>query len=95
MSHILEGLQGVRDGQIAIAEAISAYEGEMIPRGKEEVSCSVENGLTLHDWNKIKESPVFKRGFKPMDGHSKAAEAVEKPMDGPNGVLKAELVETA
>jgi hypothetical protein len=46
------------------------YEKEMIPRGKEEVSCSVENGLMLHDWNKIQESPVFRRGFKPMDGHN-------------------------
>lgn len=42
----------------------------MIPRGKEEVNCSVENGLTLHDWSKIQQSPVFRRGFKPMEGHS-------------------------
>jgi hypothetical protein len=57
-----------------LVEAINAYEKEMIPRGKEEVSCSVENGLMLHDWNKIQESPVFKRGFKPMDGHSNVKE---------------------
>lgn len=49
----------------------------MIPRGKEEVSCSVENGLMLHDWNKIQESPVFRRGFKPMDGHSAVQEKAE------------------
>lgn len=93
----MEGLQGVRDGQTALADAIAAYEKEMIPRGKEEVRCSVENGLTLHDWDKIKESPVFKRGFKPMDGHSNApkAETVEKPMDVSDSVQKAELVETA
>lgn len=42
----------------------------MIPRGKEEVACSVENGIMLHDWDKIQQSPVFQRGFKPMDGHS-------------------------
>lgn len=41
----------------------------MIPRGHEEVECSVENGLMLHDWEKVQTSPVFTRGFKPMDGH--------------------------
>ncbi|KAG6986557.1 prenyltransferase phnF [Physcia stellaris] len=97
VSHIMEGLQGVRDGQTALADAVAAYEKEMIPRGKEEVSCSVENGLTLHDWNKIKESPVFKRGFKPMDGHSNAPkeESAEKLMDVSDSVQQTELVETA
>lgn len=93
----MEGLQGVRDGRTALADAIAAYEKEMIPRGKEEVSCSVENGLTLHDWDKIKESPVFNRGFKPMDGHNSAQKekTAEKPMDVSGVVQKAELVETA
>ena len=54
----------------------------MIPRGKEEVSCSVENGLMLHDWEKVQESPVFKRGFKPMDGHDNAKkETVDQAVD--------------
>ena len=93
----MEGLQGVRDGQTTLADAVAAYEKEMVPRGREEVSCSVENGLTLHDWEKIKESPVFKRGFKPMDGHSNTPkeESVEKPMDVSHSVQKADFVETA
>ncbi|KAF2676583.1 FAD/NAD(P)-binding domain-containing protein [Lentithecium fluviatile CBS 122367] len=70
VSHLLKGILGVCDGNTTLAEAIDVYEKEMIPRGKEEVSCSVENGMMLHDWNKIQESPVFRRGFKPMDGHS-------------------------
>lgn len=79
VSHLLEGLHGVRDGHTSLAEAVDMYEKEMIPRGKEEVNCSVENGLMLHDWNKIQESPVFRRGFKPMDGH--------------DSVLKEQIVE--
>ncbi|KAK3368611.1 hypothetical protein B0H63DRAFT_534902 [Podospora didyma] len=59
--------------RLTLAEAVANYEGEMIPRGAEEVRCSVENGYMLHDWKKIQESPVFKRGFKPMDGHGSAA----------------------
>ena len=41
----------------------------MVPRGSEEVKCSIENGIMLHDWEKVKESPVFKTGFRPMKGH--------------------------
>ena len=70
------------DSPALLPSAIAAYEAEMIPRGKEEVACSVENGLTLHDYKKIQESPVFKRGFKPMDGHSnveKQQQVVEQP----------------
>ncbi|GAB1317682.1 hypothetical protein MFIFM68171_07892 [Madurella fahalii] len=61
--------------QLTLAEAMNNYEKEMIPRGAEEVRCSVENGLMLHDWKKIQASPVFQRGFKPMDGHGSAAAA--------------------
>lgn len=68
VSHLLEGLKSVRHADRSITEAVNAYEAEMIPRGKEEVTCSVENGLMLHDWNKVQASPVFRRGFKPMDG---------------------------
>ncbi|PGG97983.1 hypothetical protein AJ80_09605 [Polytolypa hystricis UAMH7299] len=75
VSHLLEGLKSFRDRKIPLSNAVNEYEKEMIPRGKEEVSCSVENGLMLHDWNKIQESPVFKRGFKPMDGHSNIQQA--------------------
>jgi 2-polyprenyl-6-methoxyphenol hydroxylase-like FAD-dependent oxidoreductase len=70
VSNLLRGITEVRDGKSALVDAIATYEREMIPRGTEEVSCSVENGMMLHDWDKIQESPVFRRGFKPMDGHS-------------------------
>lgn len=69
VSHVLKGLHGVSDGNASLSDIVGAYEKEMIPRGREEVSCSVENGLLLHDWRKIQESPVFRRGFTPMDGH--------------------------
>ncbi|KAF9885585.1 hypothetical protein FE257_012791 [Aspergillus nanangensis] len=69
VSHVMNGLHGVRDGKVSLTEAVTMYENEMVPRGKEELNCSAENGLLPHDWNKIQESPVFRRGFKPMDGH--------------------------
>ncbi|KAJ5293815.1 hypothetical protein N7508_008636 [Penicillium antarcticum] len=69
VSKLLMGLIAVHSGEANLSETIAEYESEMIPRGKEEVTCSVENGRMLHDWNKVQESPVFRRGFKPMDGH--------------------------
>ena len=59
---------------ITLAQAITAYDKEMIPRGAEEVKCSVENGFMLHDWEKVKESPVFRTGFRPMTGHDRKDE---------------------
>ncbi|KAJ6023972.1 hypothetical protein N7540_004769 [Penicillium herquei] len=77
VSKLLAGLAGVHSGSTALSDAIKEYEAEMIPRGKEEVTCSVENGRMLHDWNKIQESPVFKRGFLPMDGHDSRKEVAQ------------------
>lgn len=75
VSHLVNGLRSISDADGSLAEVVDSYEKEMIPRGKEEVTCSVENGMLLHDWDKIRESPVFNRGFKPMDGHSNVEEA--------------------
>lgn len=72
VSNLFEGLRAVAAGQSILSEVISAYECEMIPRGQEEVKCSIENGYMLHDWEKVQESPVFRNGFRPMEGHDKA-----------------------
>lgn len=65
----MTGLESVFRGETDLNEAIKVYEADVIPRGQEEVKCSVENGYMLHDWKKVETSPVFTRGFKPMEGH--------------------------
>ncbi|EFY93698.1 monooxygenase, putative [Metarhizium acridum CQMa 102] len=70
LSKILKTAFSSTTASLALSEGVTQYEKEMIPRGAEEVRCSVENGLLLHDWKKIQESPVFRRGFKPVDGHN-------------------------
>ncbi|KAH6895741.1 hypothetical protein B0T10DRAFT_587233 [Thelonectria olida] len=74
-SYLLAGITEVRDGVKDLNAMIKEYEGDIIPRGQEEVKCSVENGYMLHDWKKVETSPVFTRGFKPMEGHD------SKPQD--------------
>ncbi|KAL6716877.1 hypothetical protein ACLMJK_004789 [Lecanora helva] len=83
VSNILAGLSSVLSGDennTTLATAITAYDDEVIPRGGEEVKCSLENGFMLHDWQKVLESPVFRNGFKPMKGHD-----VEEKGEGKGG----------
>jgi len=47
----------------ALAAAVSAYEKEMQPRGKEAVESSNENSLAIHDWAKLLKSPLFRSGL--------------------------------
>ncbi|RMZ76992.1 hypothetical protein DV738_g4568, partial [Chaetothyriales sp. CBS 135597] len=68
-SHLLKNIQSVIKGETTQKDAITAYDDEVVKRGAEEVQCSLENGMMLHDWEKVKQSPVFTTGFKPMTGH--------------------------
>jgi 2-polyprenyl-6-methoxyphenol hydroxylase-like FAD-dependent oxidoreductase len=45
------------------SKAISAYEKELWERGNEAVLSSNENTLSLHDWAKLQQSPLFKAGL--------------------------------
>lgn len=69
-SHLLDIIQRIRANETTFKQGISAYDEEVVRRGCEEVKCSLENGLMLHDWEKVKESPVFRTGFRPMTGHN-------------------------
>lgn len=45
-------------------EAVSQYEREMIPRARDAVVGSNENSLSVHDWTKLVQSPLFTQGLK-------------------------------
>ncbi|KAI1765921.1 FAD/NAD(P)-binding domain-containing protein [Hypoxylon sp. FL1150] len=55
------------------AELIDAYESEMRARGGEEVRLSEMNSLMMHDWAKIEQSPLVKRGVAYGSGDSQKA----------------------
>jgi 2-polyprenyl-6-methoxyphenol hydroxylase-like FAD-dependent oxidoreductase len=46
------------------AAAVTAYEEEMIPRGREAVLGGRGNTMAVHDWKSLLESPLFKVGLK-------------------------------
>lgn len=77
VSHLLAAIKKVQSGDRSKQDAVTEYEEEMIPRGREEVECSMKNAEMLHDWEKVKQSPVFKDGFRPMKGHSTYDNRVE------------------
>lgn len=91
VSYLLSALSSILSNQSTFSAAISAYDEEVVPRGGEEVKCSVENGFMLHDWQKVMESPVFRNGFKPMTGHDDAE--VEKKEEEERGVWMSEHAE--
>ncbi|CAA9964487.1 FAD binding domain-containing protein [Pyrenophora teres f. maculata] len=46
---------------------IDAFEDEMITRGGTEVREGTANTVRLHDWERVRESPLFKNGMKKVD----------------------------
>ncbi|KAL8836738.1 MAG: hypothetical protein Q9170_002802 [Blastenia crenularia] len=50
----------------SIEAALAVYEKEMQARGRAAVISSGENSLMVHDWEKLKQSPVFTMGLKPL-----------------------------
>ncbi|KAH8820697.1 hypothetical protein F5884DRAFT_764906 [Xylogone sp. PMI_703] len=62
VSKLMNGLISVNDKR-ELPEVIKVYEEEMIPRTKAETESSVENMILVHDWEKIKESPMMKVGI--------------------------------
>ncbi|KAL8974400.1 MAG: hypothetical protein Q9197_001369 [Variospora fuerteventurae] len=82
MAQVKHAVSGEKNWRAALAD----YEEELVPRGSEEVKCSLENGIMLHDWEKVKQSPVFTTGFRPMKGHA----AYETNMDHEENQRKAE-----
>ncbi|OTA67370.1 FAD/NAD(P)-binding domain-containing protein [Hypoxylon sp. EC38] len=53
------------------AELIKTYESEMRPRSGEEVRLSEMNTLMLHNWEKVQQSPLMKRGVAFGSGDNK------------------------
>ena len=62
---IQDALTKIEVGNTSRAQEIAGYE-EMIQRTREEVRLSVESALTIHDWERLLESPVMKHGMKQM-----------------------------
>ena len=48
-----------------LQEVISAYEQELVERGRNAVISSGQNSLMVHDWEQLKKSPIYRLGIAP------------------------------
>ena len=53
----------IREGK-PLTEAMAVYETEVVERGRKAVEESAMNSLMLHEWEKMRESMLFKNGMK-------------------------------
>ncbi|KAJ4343067.1 hypothetical protein N0V87_000787 [Didymella glomerata] len=73
LNHSVTDAGKLRDALVKIqengnqAESIREFEEEMIKRGGTEVRDGTANTGMLHDWERIKESPLFKKGMRKTD----------------------------
>jgi hypothetical protein len=54
---------GVKEGRATLADAVSAYDTELVKRGSDEVETSRKNALLVHDFEKFMDSLVLKQGY--------------------------------
>ncbi len=50
------------DNGQSLTDALSAYEAEVVERGREAVFSSGENSIMVHDWGQLMESLLFRHG---------------------------------
>ncbi|KAF2133040.1 FAD/NAD(P)-binding domain-containing protein [Dothidotthia symphoricarpi CBS 119687] len=73
LNHSVTDAGKLRDALVKIdrggdqKEAITAFEDEMIARGGKEVRDGTANTMLLHDWERVKQSPLFTKGMKKGD----------------------------
>ncbi|MCJ1417254.1 hypothetical protein MMC32_003596 [Xylographa parallela] len=66
-TNVVAAVEKVRDGKATLKEAISSYDEEMVPRGKDEVLVSRQNAFMMLDWNQLKNSPLMMRSTAPAN----------------------------
>lgn len=73
LNHSVTDAGKLRDALVKIregtdrAEAMQEFEAEMVKRGGTEVRDGTANTGLLHDWERIKESPLFRKGMQKTD----------------------------
>ncbi|EHK23393.1 uncharacterized protein TRIVIDRAFT_64161 [Trichoderma virens Gv29-8] len=61
-AHLVSAIEKATAGEVTMADAITAYDKEVIARGQEEVALSQELAQSILDWEKFLESPIIKFG---------------------------------
>jgi len=62
VKNFVQAMIEVREGK-GLAEAVDAYDAELVKRGADEVETSRKNALLVHDFERFMDSPVLKQGY--------------------------------
>ena len=62
--NFVAALQKVQKGETSLEEAISAYDGDVVKRGADEVESSKQSALMILNWDQFMNSPIMKAGLK-------------------------------
>ncbi|KAH8812897.1 hypothetical protein F5884DRAFT_786622 [Xylogone sp. PMI_703] len=65
--NLVDALKKVAAGTVNLEDAISAYSGEVVRRGADEVLISKQNALMMLDWDQLMDSPILKRSLERSD----------------------------
>lgn len=71
-ANYIEAIKKISEGISSAAAAISAYDAEVLERGKREIHISAASSVATHDLNRFTQGPMFKMGFR----QSKAADVI-------------------
>lgn len=63
VKNFVQAMVDITEGRTTAAEAITAYDEELVKRGSEEVETSRKNALLVHNFEKFMDSPVLKHGY--------------------------------
>ncbi len=61
-AYFVRAVKAVAEGKQTLAEAVRAYDQEVVKRGGEEVRLSKMNTEMVHDWERVMQSAVLQKG---------------------------------
>ena len=61
---LVDAVRSVVAGNKSLAEAVTAYEEEMRPRGAKEVRLSYQQAVESRQWDTLKSSPMMRYGHE-------------------------------
>jgi 2-polyprenyl-6-methoxyphenol hydroxylase-like FAD-dependent oxidoreductase len=63
-SNFVNTIVSASKGAATLAEAVQAYDDEILERGQTEMDISLKQSYFIHDWEMLSQSPMFKIGMR-------------------------------
>lgn len=61
--NFVNAIKNVQAGEATLSDAVNAYDAELVKRGFDEVTTSVQSAVLLHDVKKLMQAPLMKQGY--------------------------------